>query len=1266
DVVKRLPDGNIVYLGRADEQVKIRGYRVEPGEVENILNDNPDVIAACIVAKKDASEMNRLVAYLIPDNAALRAREQEMAIGQVESWKELYESEYGKSTASEADAEFDITGWADSFTGGSIPAIQMREWLDDITQVIREANPRNVLEIATGMGLIYYALASHIDQYTGFDISSVAINRIKQHIDKQLRTYPDTRLFVAPAHEVRLPEDRSIDTIILNSVIQYFPSAGYLSTVIENCIDLLKGEGRIVIGDVRDLRLLKVFKARLMLEKMQGGVSRKEFEWMLERELTNEEELCIAPDYFYDLQRIYSRIRHVDIRWKQGEAENELTLYRYTVILHVDAVQQEEEVQWMEWQDGQTRLFTDDIVGIKGAPAFRLYKESALSAGLNDPGINTVHELREYINKEDKAAAKVKRILETASLLGYEYRLMPNEDPLKVNILLSKVPLRGFVKAPYHIAEQSTVSNIPLFREIGLLLQKELREYAQQRLPEYMVPGLFHVLPFLPLTANGKVDRALLSTLEDVPVATPKVQHVVVSNTGQAIMEIWQELLETTHIGPDDDFFELGGHSLLGVRVIAAIRKRLKVELSLQDLFVHTTISRLTAFIESREQPLSVHTITAQPRTNDLPLSFAQERLWFIDRLQGSVQYQIPWVLRLTGRPDRAALTGAFVEIVRRHEVLRTLIREKDGVGYQYLVPAEDWELPYTDISVIGGTGALQEYIAGWIERPFDLSANMMLRAELIRLSDEEHVLLVMIHHIAFDGWSVSVLVKELAELYRAGHAGRKPVLPAMTLQYADYAIWQRNYMQGEVLNSKLAYWKEQLRDVAPINLPLDFRRSARQSIKGHLVSGVLSRELRDELLRLSHGEGTTLFMTLLTAFKVLLYRYTGQQDICVGTASAGRQYKEIEGLIGFFINTIALRSEVSGNISFRELLQQIKQTTLKAYEHQDVPFEKVVDALGVERDMSRNAVYQVQFLMQNTPEVEQFRLDDLEVAADYHEITTSRFDLNFSLTEIEEGIHINIVYCADLFLPETIHRLLAHYENLLWSAVRNTGSQVGQLSMLAQEEVQQLLVEFNNSAIPQPHRKTLVHLFEEQAVRTPDNTALVFEDTKLTYCELDRITNQLANYLRSRGIGKENLVPVCFDRSLEMVVAIIGILKAGAAYVPIDPEYPQERIAYMLEDTGATLALSTQQRSNLLAGKGKLETITEIDIPSPVIAGQPEHSVTNELEDTDLMYIIYTSGSTGKPKGVLLEHRSLVNFVLHQSREFNILEDDRILQFYS
>lgn len=1266
DIVRRLPDGNIVYLGRTDEQVKIRGYRIEPGEVENTINDSPDVTAACVVVKKDAADTNRLVAYFVSDNATLRAKENELAIGQVESWTELYESEYGKTATAEADAEFDITGWADSFTGQSIPAVQMREWLDDITQLIRETNPRNVLEIATGMGLIYYALAPHIRQYTGFDISSVAISRIQQHIDKQLRTYPDTRLFTGPAHEVKLPEDRVVDTIILNSVVQYFPSIAYISSVIDNCIGLLSGEGRIIIGDVRDLRLLKLFKARLLVEKTQGGISRQEFDWMLEREMMNEEELCIAPDYFYDLPRIYPQINHVDIRWKQGEAENELMLYRYTVILHVGSLQAEQELQWMNWQDGQSRLFTDDIVGIKGAPAFRLYKESILSEGLNDPGINTVYELREYMNREDKAAAKVRRLLDTASLLGYEYRLMPDEDPLKVNILLSKVPLTGFVKVPYHIVEQSARTNIPLFREISLLLQKELREYVQQRLPEYMVPAHFQALPFLPLTANGKVDRSLLSAQENSQVAVPEVQHVLVSNTGQAIMEIWQELLEIEHIKPDDDFFELGGHSLLGIRVIAAIRKRLKVELSLQDLFVHTTVSRITGYIESKEQLRSVQTITAQPKKGDLPLSFAQERLWFIDRLQGSVQYQIPWVLRLRGLPDIPALSAAFVEIVRRHEVFRTLIREKEGVGYQHLIPAEDWELPYVNVKTIGGIDALQTYIAAWIERPFDLSADMMLRAELIRLSDEEHVLLVMLHHIAFDGWSVSILVRELAELYRAGHAGRKPVLPAMTLQYADYAIWQRNYMQGEVLNNKLAYWEEQLRDVAPINLPLDFRRSARQSIKGHLVSGVFSQALRDELLRVSHQEGTTLFMTLLTAFKVLLYRYTGQQDICVGTASAGRQHKEVEELIGFFINTIALRSEVSGSISFKELLQQVKQTTLKAYEHQDVPFEKVVDALGLERDMSRNAVYQVQFLMQNTPEVEQFRLDDLQVSADYHEITTSRFDLNFSLTEIEEGIHINIVYCADLFLPETIHRLLAHYENLLWAAVRSIDSPVGQLPMLAQEEIRQLLVDFNNSTVPQSHRKTLVHLFEEQAARTPDNTALVFEDTKLTYRELDEISNRLANYLHSHGIGKGKLVPVCFDRSLEMVVAIMGTLKAGAAYIPIDPEYPQERISYMLEDTGATLALSTQKRSGLLTGRGKLDIILEIDVLSSIIAEQPEYSLTNELEDTDLMYIIYTSGSTGKPKGVLLEHCSLVNFVLHQSREFNIREDDRILQFYS
>ena len=793
--------------------------------------------------------------------------------------------------------------------------------------------------------------------------------------------------------------------------------------------------------------------------------------------------------------------------------------------------------------------------------------------------------------------------------------------------------------------------------------EDKIRAYLQGRLPEYMHPSLLIPLASLPLTSNGKIDKR---ALPDPLGYLVHAESYIAPRTSMesSLARIWSAMLGVDQVGISDNFFALGGHSLLVTRLVSAIRKELGLEVSVKDIFIYPTIGMLSAHLEDGQLSALLPAISRHPHTDRLPLSFAQERLWFIDRLQGSIPYHMPWIFRVSGRLDIGALTAAFREIVHRHEILRTVIREESGVGYQHILPWSDWSLQYLpEREVLETHASVGSYLASAGALPFDLSSDYMLRVMVIGHGTEDHTLFVLLHHIAFDGWSVSVLTTELMTLYRSYVLGEGVVLPSLPVQYADYSWWQRHYLQGALLDRELSYWESRLSGVTPLAFPVDYPRPAIQSMEGDSVSTTLPLALSEELLALSREEGVTMFMTLLAAFKVLLYRYTGQSDICVGTGVANRNHQEIEGLIGFFVNALALRSEVSGDQPFSSFLQQVKAETLSAYEHQEVPFEKVVEMLGVDRDMSRTPVFQVMFILQNTPDVFDAELYGLSLENERFTHVTSKFDFTFSLRETRLGIKLHIEYATSLYCEQTVSRLLVHYHHLLEAIVADRHTVVGKLRMLGEEEQQQLLHDFNTS-IPVIVREedTLPALFRAVALRTPSATALLFEDTPMSYAMLDAYSDQLAAVLQHKGVKAGSLVPLCIDRSLEMIISILGILKAGGAYVPIDPGYPLSRITYMLEDTGAQVVVSNQRcKTVLLAGISSLDVV----VTEEVLSDQSNYPVVlRGPGGADPAYVIYTSGSTGRPKGVMVSQRSVVRLIHAQSALFNIDATERILQF--
>ncbi|WP_343745933.1 non-ribosomal peptide synthase/polyketide synthase [Chitinophaga sp.] len=781
------------------------------------------------------------------------------------------------------------------------------------------------------------------------------------------------------------------------------------------------------------------------------------------------------------------------------------------------------------------------------------------------------------------------------------------------------------------------------------------------QLPDYMVPAAITSLDVFPMLANGKIDKRALPDPEKAQNDTAEFAAPVTA-VQQGLAAIWQKLLEVEQIGLHDDFFALGGHSLLAIRLISAIRKQLQLEVTIGDVFDHPTIGGLATLLESRKGAAQAPDLLRKERPANIPLSFSQERLWFIDQAEGSLHYHLPTVLRLKGRLDTDALARAAQAIINRHEVLRTVITSGDGQSWQQIMPEDRWRMEiYEEPSFRKDTTALHAFVKELINQPFDLSADHMLRVQLIVLGRDEHILVATLHHIASDGWSTGVLVKELAAFYEAYAAGREPELAPLELQYADYAIWQREHLSGESLARQLGYWEQKLSGVGALQLPLDHPRSAVQSNRGATTSFILDRELSDALHALAKQEGATIFMTLLAAFQVLLYRYSGQDDICVGSPIAGRTRQELEGLIGFFINTLSLRADMSGNPSFAALLQQVKQTTLEAYAHQEVPFEKIVEVVAKDRDLSRNPIFQVALVLQNLPDVPELKLGELVMTEEGATHETAKLDLTVLFREGPEGLGASVEYCADLFEASTIERMMSQFKRLLRSIADAPQTPVAALPLLDAADEKMLLEDFNNTAIAYPADQTIVQLFAAQARQRPNDVAVLFRDEKITYRELDEWSDRLALYLREHGVREEMMVPVCIPRSPEMMVAILAILKAGGAYVPLDPDYPAERISFMLEESNSHISLTVSPYVSLLAAERPEMSHLCVEELYKILPAYQEGAVQNKLEADSLAYVMYTSGSTGKPKGVLVTHRNVTSLVM-QPNYVSLQPTDAIL----
>ncbi|WP_405912206.1 non-ribosomal peptide synthase/polyketide synthase [Streptomyces sp. NBC_00963] len=1242
DLVRRLGDGQLEYVGRADDQVKVRGFRVEPGEVEAVLAEHPAVARAAVAAQGDS-----LIGYIVPRQDTVR--DSGLEADHVGEWQDVYDAL--PIALDEAAFGHNFVGWKSSYDGGPIPVEQMREWRDATVTRILALKPRRVLEIGVGTGLLLSQIAPGCETYWATDFSATAIDALTAQVAKEEGLTGRVVLQTRPAHDTDgLPADE-FDTIVINSVVQYFPSADYLADVIGKLMRLLAPGGALFVGDVRNLRLLRPLATAAELHRAGDGADRAAVRRAVEQALRVEKELLVDPDFFTVLREHGTDIGTMAVEVKRGRHHNELTRYRYDVTLHKPLVAPESPTASVDlaWgrqigTAGLRELLAQppaEVLRITGVPNRRVVGEAALARAVQDEE-GPLAELLERLHAPEESGLPDPEDFHT---LGREFGrtvavTWSATAADAVDVVLAGA-LHGATFEPCRSAGASgrplsSLTNRPAgSRGTGALLG-ELRDWLRGRLPDYLVPSAFVAMDALPLTASGKLDRRALPAPD---LGTAAVGRAPRTPQEQVLAELFAEVLGLAQVGVDDSFFDLGGHSLLATRLASRVRATLGAELEVRTLFETPTVAGLAAHLDGSGAARPA--LTARPRPKRLELSFAQRRLWFLHRMDGpSATYNMPLALSLTGSLDRSALHAALGDVIARHESLRTVFRETDGVPYQIVLSTAQAHpaLPVVELD----ESQLAERLANTARRGFDLAAEPPIRAELYALAPDRHVLLVVVHHIAADGWSMGPLSGDLATAYAARCRGEEPQWSPLPVQYADYTRWQRDLLgdaadPDSLFARQLAYWKDELAGIPQqVRLPADRPRPPVASQQGDRVVVRLDPELHQALRDLATERGASMFMVLQAGLAALLNRLGAGTDIPIGSPIAGRTDQALDELVGFFVNTLVLRTDTSGDPGFSELLGRVRQKALTAYDHQDVPFEYLVEVANPVRSLAHHPLFQIMLALQNAP-LGEFALSGLETGHLEAPTGTSRVDLTFSLAEQfrpdggADGLVGAVEYATDLFDASTVELLFERWARVLRAAVADPGRPISRIDLMSDAERHRLLYGFNDTAA-ELLSASVPELFARQVRADADAVAVVAGSTELTYAELDLRAGLLARALIRQGVRAETPVAVLMDRSAELVVAILAIVKAGGAYVPLDSRFPSSRIDLIMRESGAALVLTPEVLAALMRSAAADPDPYDVDVA---------------CEPGQVAYIMYTSGSTGRPKGVAVTHGDVAGLAL-------------------
>ncbi|WP_458695270.1 non-ribosomal peptide synthetase [[Mycobacterium] appelbergii] len=1275
DLVSWGPDGQLRYAGRADEQVKIRGYRIELGEITAVLTDHPRVAQAVTVAHTltarsgEPTDDKQLVSYVVLDNEMMLVREPAREAQLVEQWRGVYGDLYSGesfSTGDPAELGEDFGGWNSSYTGDPIPLPQMQEWRSDTVNRIVALKPRRVLEIGVGSGLLLAQVAPECDEYWGTDFSAPTIDSLQTAMAGQPWA-ERVRLQVQPADAADGLPSGHFDIVVLNSVVQYFPSAGYLLDVLTVAMRMLAPGGALFIGDVRNLSLLRAFTTGVVCADCRGDEDAAAVAERVQREMLTEQELLLAPEFFAALPQQLSDIVAVDVQLKQMRAVNELSRYRYEVVLRkgpapVRSVAQLRSEPWQRY--GSLAALADHLrserlpeLRVTGVPHAGIWSDVAMAQALANPGTRlTVDELRSGTDSSPDTVLP-HQCLALGQELGYL-------------TAVTWSPTAGLVDIAYtHTAEPSTLSDVYLpSAPIGSLAgyvndpsaverTGELRSFAARSLPEYMIPAAIMVLDALPLTVNGKLDRRALPAPE---FSTGVAYRAPRDERERVLARLFGEVLGVTRVGIDDGFFDLGGHSLSATRLIARARLELGVDVPIRALFDAPTVATLAEWIRLHAADHMGQALTARERPAVVPLSYAQQRLWFLDQLQGpSPVYNMPVAYRISGAVDSDALGAAIGDVVRRHESLRTVFAAPDGIPQQVVVPADRVDFGWQVVDARAWSPErLWEAVGAEVSYSFDLAQEIPLRATLLHIGEDEYVFVVVVHHIAADGSSIRPLVADLGVAYSSRCIGSAPNWAPLPVQYVDYALWQREYL-GElsdadsVISGQLAYWEQALSGLPErLELPTDRPYPAVADYRGASVTVEWPAQLQQQIAQLARRHDTTSFMVMQAALAVLFAKLSAGSDVAVGFPIAGRRDPALDDLVGFFVNTLVLRVDVAGDPTVAELLAQVRTRSLAAYEHQDVPFEVLVDRINPSRSLTHHPLIQVMFAWQNFAVKDRGEsaaesvLSDVTLSPLSSDTHSARMDLAFSLEERftssgePAGIGGMVEFRTDVFDRERIQSLVDRLQRVVMALIADPGRAVSSVDVLDTDErvvldglgnVAMLTETVDPASVPE--------LFVQQVLRTPSAVAVRFEGSSMSYRELDEASNELTHLLISRGASPGRCVALLFNRCTEAIVSMLAVLKTGAAYLAIDPVVPDSRVDFMMTDATPMVAITTGDLAYRFSGYG----VPVINVGEPRPDRYPVTGVPVPMVD-DIAYLIYTSGTTGKPKGVAVTHRNLTH----------------------
>ncbi len=1269
DLCRYRPDGKIEFVGRVDHQIKLRGFRIELGEIEAVIDEHPAVRNSVVVCREDQPGRQQLVAYLEYDPAIGHptGNPDVPSEGQVAKWRTVWDQIYERRVE-EQDELFDTSGWISSYTSQPVPRDEMRAWLEETVTRILALGPRRVLEIGCGTGMLLHRIAPHVESFTGCDISSSVLTRLQASVERA--GLENVTLRRGDAASCVAGHERAFDAVILNSVIQYFPGVEYLIEILDAGLEAIADGGAIFLGDVRSLPLTELFRASVECHRAGDECPRTELVRRVAVALEREEELLIDPAFFSALRSRLPRLGQVDIQLKRHSAANEMSKFRYDVVLRSGPRAQVrppamilKDAAKTELDGHELRLLLDrkeaDTILVQNVLNRRLAADIAMLQWLGDPSANgSVGEMRSRIASAPPRGIEPNEAWQLGESLGYSVsvRWSAVEPDRRFDVLFHRAG-NGDLASSVHDAltgedavtrPLTQYANDPARGTGQKIVLSEVRQMLAARLPAYMIPARIVCLERFPLTPNGKVNRAALPALDVVAADDRYVAPR--TEVEQQLAEIWMEILDVPRVGVGDNFFELGGHSLLATQLSSRIREKFSVELPIQCLFETPQLGELAARLVASEaghrpvlppiRPVDRRTPTA------LPISFAQRRLWFLDQLQGAdTTYNLFGAVELKGELNLAALEGAFGEVVRRHEVLRTNFVERDGEPAVVVSPPGEFALDIIHLENLAADRQALE-VDKWIEtevrRSFDLARDHLFRAVLLRRNTHTHMLLMSMHHIVSDEWSLGVLINELSTLYAAFEQNHPSPLPELPIQYTDYAVWQRSWLADSVIKAQLEFWIDRLAGApARLELPTDRPRAKIQRHHGCVRSFHLERDLADRLLSLGRGAEATLFMTLLTAYSILLHRYTGATDMVIGSPIANRVRPELESLVGFFVNTLPLRVDLSGDPTVRELLLRVRRTAVEAYSHQDVPFEQLVEELRPERNLGHAPIFQIMLVLQNAPAPDLGKTS-LEIIPVEPRAVAAKFDCTLSIEETADGLAGMIEYDTDLFDESTIARQVVHFRNVLRGMVERPEARVRELNLLDEEERRHLLVNVNAARPPEPAQPTLARLFETQVRRTPDKPAVQVGEASFNYAALNDRANQLAAELRAFEVRPEVAVGIYLGRGVEAIASMLGILKSGGAYVPLDLSAPSERLLHIIRETRMKAILTSRSLSTQLPQSAARVICVDELPPTAATFANPTSAPTPE----NVAYIIYTSGSSGQPKGVMVTQDNLVRSV--------------------